>query len=113
MLSGADGVKMSNGPAKETRLGDLHNKVAEVMIKALDQVQIAQDKYEAGNVDTELIDSPPEVAPALLSVMVKFLDSNKITCAPEAGNQMSELEKKLAEKKTRRVGNVVHLVQDD
>jgi hypothetical protein len=47
--------------------------------------------------------------------MVRFLDANKITCAPEAGNTMSDLEQRLADKskKRRAVGNVVHLTQED
>lgn len=95
---------MSKGPATEGRLGDLHNKVAEVMIKALDHFEQAQD-------DAEI---PPELNPALLSVMVRFLDANKITCAPAEGNAMSDLEQRLADKSKRRrsVGNVVHLTDD-
>lgn len=100
---------MANGPAKEGRLGDLHNKVAEVMIRALDNIEAAQDAFDPNAEDAIL----PEVNSSLLSVMVKFLDSNKITCTPEAGNQMSELEQKLAEKKRKRVGNVTHMFDTD
>jgi hypothetical protein len=59
-------------------------------------------------------DDEAELNPALLSVMVRFLDSNKVTCAPEAGNSMGELEQRLAEKakKRRSVGNVVHLTDE-
>lgn len=90
---------MSKGPATEGRLGDLHNKIAEVMISALDNIAS---------------DDEAELNPALLSVMVRFLDSNKVTCAPEAGNSMGELEQRLAEKakKRRSVGNVVHLTDE-
>jgi hypothetical protein len=96
------------GPATESTLGELHNKIAKVMTNALDKVitkQVTPDKDENGND----IDAP--VNPALLSVITKFLAENKITCAPEIGNTMSDLEKKLAEKQAtrRRVGNVVHL----
>ena len=100
---------MTKGPATEGVLGDLHQKVAKVMINALDQVITNQDTpIEDGEVRADL-------NPALLSVMVRFLDANKITCAPEIGNTMSELERKLAAKsqKRRQVGNVVHLEQDD
>ena len=102
---------MSKGPATEGRLGDLHNKVAEVMIRALDQIERSQENYDARVGTEDEPDISPDLPPALLSVMVKFLDSNKITCAPEEGNSMSELERKLNDKKKKRrtVGNVVHL----
>jgi len=101
----------TKGPASEGTLGDLHTKVAKVMINALDKVIAQQEnpaQDENGN-DVEVV-----INPALISVAVKFLDSNKITCAPEAGNTMSELEQKLAAKakKRRQVGNVVHLEPD-
>lgn len=109
---------MTKGPASEGALGDLHNKVAKVMTRALDQIETQQELFDqAVKAQVELPEdadiSPvtaPELNPALLSVMVRFLDSNKITCAPENGNAMSDLERKLAEKRQRRkVGNVVHL----
>jgi NADPH:quinone reductase-like Zn-dependent oxidoreductase len=100
---------MSTGAASETKLGQLHEKVANVMIRSLDQIERRQDQWE--NTDNPEWD-PPEAPPALLSVMAKFLADNKITCAPEAGNSVSDLEHKLAEKQKNRrkvVGNVVHL----
>lgn len=107
---------MSKGPATEGRLGDLHNKVAEVMISALDHIEKAQQVFEATDVEV-LADkgiTQPELNPALLSVMVRFLDANKVTCAPEAGNTMGELEQRLVEKtkKRRSIGNVVHLTDE-
>lgn len=103
----------TKGPATEAALGTLHSKIAKVMTTALDQIEQRQETWTS--LDSEVQDDPPEVNPALLSVMVRFLDANKITCAPEAGNSMNELEKKLAAKKQtrRQVGNVVHLEQDD
>ncbi|KRR22156.1 hypothetical protein CQ13_29955 [Bradyrhizobium retamae] len=86
------------------------------MISALDHIEKAQEAYSL--MDTEVIADKgikePELNPALLSVMVRFLDANKITCAPEAGNTMSDLEQRLADKskKRRAVGNVVHLTDE-
>ena len=101
----------TKGPASEGVLGDLHNKVAKVMINALDKIIESQETI----VDPVEEAVRGDVNPALLSVMVKFLDSNKITCAPEAGNTMSELEQKLAEKaqKRRKIGNVTYLDPTD
>jgi predicted metalloprotease with PDZ domain len=86
------------------------------MITALDQVEKAQKVFEATDVEV-LADKgikAPELNPALLSVMVRFLDANKVTCAPEAGNSMGELEQRLAEKakKRRTVGNVSYLTDE-
>lgn len=87
------------------------------MIRALDISEKAQEVYEATDVEVlaEKGMKEPELNPALLSVMVRFLDANKVTCAPEAGNEMGELEKRLAEKASKRrrsVGNVVHLTDE-
>lgn len=102
------------GPASETKLGTLHDKIATVMTKALDQLEQSQERYETLVGTDNEPDLAPEVNPALLSVMVRFLDANKITCAPEAGNAMGELERKLeAKKQKRRVGNVTHLFEDE
>ena len=93
--------------ATEGQLGELHQKVAKVMSNALDRVLETQDAggIKAGD-DGELVEIP--LNPALLSVVTKFLAENKITCAPETGNHMSELEGKLAERasKRRRVGHL-------
>ena len=86
------------------------------MITALDVSSKAQEAYSL--MDAEVIADKgikePEINPALLSVMVRFLDANKVTCAPETGNSMGELEQRLAEKakKRRSVGNVVHLTDE-
>lgn len=107
---------MAKGPATEDTLGTLHSRVAQVMIGALDRLDKIAVVYDA--TDVELLASrgakEPELNPALLSVMVRFLDANKITCAPAEGNTMSDLEQRLADKgkKRRAIGNVVHLVDE-
>lgn len=104
--------------ATETKLGDLHNKIATVMGNALDHIEKQQLAYgQAIDAAIELNDpeavpaSEPNVNPALLSVIARFLDSNNITCVPETGNVMGELERKLKQKKERRlkvVGGISH-----
>ncbi len=109
---------MTTNAASEQELGKLHNKVAKVMVRALDQFEKSQDVYDTVLINAE--DNPdsliarPEISPALLGVMTKFLNENKITCTPEESETMSELEQTLADKRTRRrprkqVGNVVHM----
>ena len=105
--------------AKESTLGELHNKMAQVMGTALDHVAMQQQAYTIG-MNKAIEEENPELAPAaepninpaLLSVIARFLDSNKITCVPEAGNTMGELERKLEAKRKRRelkvVGGVSH-----
>jgi hypothetical protein len=105
-------MTLHKGPATESTLGDLHSKVAKVMVIAVDKMITAQENPKTDEEGNE-VDVP--ISPALLSVITKFLDTNKITCAPEAGNTMSELEQKLAEKRSRRrkVGNFTVIESDD
>ena len=106
--------------ATEGKLGDLHNKMAQVMGHALDQVELQQVAYNRAVEIAIEEDNPeampaaePNLNPALLSVIARFLDSNKITCVPEAGNTMGELERKLKAKRERKnlrvVGGVNHV----
>lgn len=96
--------------AKEQVLGDLHSKVAKVMHNALDVIDAQQEEFLRGtHEDTEA----PAVNSSLLSVITKFLADNKITCVPEESQEVSELAERLKNKKRRRVGNVVHLHEDE
>jgi hypothetical protein len=88
--------------------------MAQVMGNALDHVSQQQEAYGIAmalaieNADPEMAPAAePNLNPALLSVIARFLDSNKITCVPEIGNAMGELERKLALKKERRALKVV------
>lgn len=106
---------MTNKAATEGKLGSLHSKIADVMSNALDVTAKSQELYlEMADV-TEDIGPPPEVSAPLLSVMVKFLNDNKISCQIEDSDAMSDLAAKLeARRKTRRqVGNVVHLDEQE
>jgi hypothetical protein len=103
---------MAKGTATESALGELHGKVAKVMTRALDQLEKQQDEWEQAQA-LDVVEPPPAVNPSLLSVMTKFLSDNKITCDPADSGAMSELEKKLAERRTkRRVGNVTHIFEE-
>lgn len=113
---------MTKGPATEGALGDLHSKVAEVMTNALRNIETAQMNWANTPVtdsDDELVmpHDPPEVNPALLSVMVRFLDSNKITCTTADSGALSDLERQLEEKRKRRglkvVGGISHRDDDE
>lgn len=109
---------MAKGSAPEAALGSLHAKIASVMSKVLDNYDRAQDAFaqlmEAG-VDAETILEFPEVSPAMLAVITKFLADNKITAAPEDNQETSDLEKRLQDRQARRnarnSGNVIQLPQ--
>lgn len=98
--------------ATEGELGKLHEKVAKVMTNAINRVI---SKQENPDIDKDGNEVEAAVNPALLSVAVKFLDANKITCAPEKGNSVDELRNALERKQQARksVGNVVHLHEED
>lgn len=103
---------MAKNAATEGQLGALHARVAQVLTGALDVMDKAQQNYLEAGPDSEL--PPPEVNASLMSVMTKFLADNKITCVPEESESLSGLEARLAQKQRRkRVGNVVHLNNDD
>lgn len=101
---------MTTGAAKEGLLGNLHNKVARVMVNALDVHEKAQENYLKSE-DEDAIE--PVLSAPLLGVITKFLNDNKITCVPEESAGLSELEERLKNKRNRRaVGNVVHLTDE-
>lgn len=100
---------MAKNSATEDELGLLHNKVAKVMSNALEVVDKAQEHYlEASEPD----DPPPEVSAPLLGVITKFLNDNKISCVPSESAGLSDLAERL-KKKRKRIGNVVHLTEED
>lgn len=99
---------MATKAASESVLGELHRKIAKVMSDSLEVVEVAQSRYLENENE---VDVPPTVPAALLGVMVKFLADNSITCAPEESTELTELEKKLEARKSKRrtVGNVAVL----
>lgn len=83
---------MSKKAATEGELAELHSKVARAM--------------------SELLTTDPN--PALLGVITKFLKDNEITAVIDESEEMTDLAKKLAEKKQRKaVGNVIPMAMDD
>lgn len=104
--------------AKEDVLGTLHEKVAQVMTQALDVNDKAQQLYLDGPDTTEDgtdVLPPPEINPALLGAITKFLKDNNVTCAPADSEALKGLEYRLNAKKQskRKVGNVTHLFDGD
>lgn len=108
----------SKNAASENLLGTLHNKVATVMVGILDTTEKAIEAYkeasETADAETLATMQRPELSPAMLSAMTKFLSDNNITCNPEEDSAQSELEQRLASKRRRKaVGNVVPIRDED
>lgn len=102
---------MTTKAATEEALGELHGRVAKVMANALDVVEKAQEVYlELPKEDA--IGPVPEVSASLLSVITKFLVDNKISADAGDSKNVSELATLLSNKR-RRVGNVVHITNDE
>lgn len=96
--------------ATEAELGTLHRRVAETMIKALDQSEVASGlliKYpdDLPSDVVDFLESFVDVNPSLLTAATKFLKDNHISCDPEEDSALSELENKLQAKK----GNVTSI----
>jgi hypothetical protein len=97
--------------ATDAVLGELHGKLAKSMLAALtasEQAAALLEEYSEelpGAVQAFLVRTA-DTNPALLTAVAKFLKDNSITCAIEDNDEMSELEKRLQDKR-KRVGNVV------
>jgi hypothetical protein len=86
--------------ANEGALGDLHNKVAEVLIDALDGQTIPEITDEEGTVIQPETRMP--VSAAHITAAIQFLKNNNITCAPSEDNAMGRLTDKMKERQARR-----------
>lgn len=88
--------------ANEQALGNLHNKVAEVLTELLDGTDIPTgEEDEDGNaVVTKL---PPSAA--VITSAIQFLKNNNITCTPAEDNRLGELEKKFEERRKKLKAN--------
>lgn len=106
---------MAKGAATEARLGALHDKVADVFLKVLARYEQRLDVLENVNADDissevldELLDDGKLPNPAMLSAITKFLKDNDIGIDSEKVNELSGVERRLAERRKTR-GNVVEL----
>jgi hypothetical protein len=101
---------MTKKAATEDKLGELHSKVADVMLKALDNYDQFNEKELQRTSDDE--DAGPalplEPSAALIGAITKFLKDNDITCNTKASPAMTKLQDQLA-KKARVSASVVPL----
>lgn len=89
--------------ASEGKLGALHEKVADVLLTALDGELLPG--YGEG--DEAVPDKVIPPSAAIIAAATKFLKDNEITCTPAENNALGELEAKMAARRAKRSGNVV------
>lgn len=115
--------------ATDKELSLLHKRVAEMMLKALEQqdgaymlytsiVGLDRDDIEAVNdlLDhlEKFMEKAAEPNPALFQAVSKFLRDNKITAEVENNGELSEIERILQKKKNKaRIGNVISLHDEE
>jgi len=113
---------MSKSSATETLMGTLHSKVAAVMVRTLDGIELAQAAFEEalkGDDAQAVLDAlgaMPQVSPAFLSAATKFLADNKITCQTDEDENIGGLAERLAKKREdarkKSVGNIIPFAQE-
>jgi len=91
--------------ATEKVLGALHEKVATVLIDALDGEELPG--YE--DPETGEVLEAKRIAPsaAIIAAATKFLKDNEITCVRDQGNALGALESKMEERRARRASMTV------
>lgn len=98
--------------ATDKILGELHGRLAKAMLSALESsdsaiVLLEQFSEELPEPVAVFLEKQASYNPALLTAITKFLKDNSITCSIEDNEEISELEKRLKDKRRKSVGNVV------
>ena len=106
---------MAKGAATEGKLGSLHNKITEVFIKVLERYEARLDVLDTLTADEiedemlrELMEDGALPNPAMLSAITKFLKDNEISFETEKLDELSDVERRLAERREKR-GNITSL----
>ena len=94
---------MAKGAATEEKLASLHDAVADALTAGIKETKTVTDE-ETGEVLTYHVANP-----ALLTVAIKFLKDNDITCQPSEENKIGGLKAELAERKKNRLASVTQL----
>lgn len=105
--------------ATEDQLAQLHRKVAETMVAALDQSDRAGHLLAKYALEDTLprdvqkfLEDAREINPSLLTSATKFLKDNNISCDPGEDENLAELEDRLKRKRTTK-GNVTNIAFDE
>lgn len=109
---------MARKTATDLELGQLHSLLARSMQRALTSSDKAAELLDEFIQDLpqpviEYLQESVDISPALMTAVSKFLKDNAITCAIEDSEEMTDLQKRLANKTRRkRVGNVEFLDEE-
>jgi len=87
-------------PASEQKLGKLHEQVATALTEQVAGYMKPVVNAEGEEVGEELV----RPSPALLTAAISFLKNNNITADPTENAALSELNKKLAERRKGKLG---------
>jgi len=103
--------------ATEKELSALHNKVAKALSDKLESADTAgalleEFRDELPEEVIKYLAAQSDASPALLTVITRFLKDNSITAVIEENEELTALDKQLAEKRKRRVGRL-ELVDTD
>lgn len=85
--------------ASEKRLGELHEKVAEVLMDALEGEELPGWTDDDGN---EMPAKKLAPSAAIIAAASKFLKDNEITCTPSESNALGDLQRKMEARRAQR-----------
>lgn len=95
---------MSKNAASEGKLGELHDAIASELLARLERGESIWDSKSGSIIDL------PGATTATLSVIVRFLADNDITCVATDANKVGQLRQRLDDMKAQRAGaKVVNL----
>jgi len=99
---------MAKGAANEQVMGDLHQKVAQVFLRILNDYEKASEVATAVDEATEELLLGSEPNPAMMGAITKFLKDNSIAFDTEEIQQLTDTQQRLNARRVRR-GNLVSL----
>jgi hypothetical protein len=95
---------MAKGASTEVQMGKLHLKLTELFLNILNKYE--NDLSAMDNVGEELLDELMAEGnmpnPAMLGAITKFLKDNSISLESEALDELSDMERRLVNKKKNR-----------
>lgn len=86
--------------ATESKLSELHDVVATVLIDAV-QAREAVTEFDEEGMEVNTGETKSACSPAMMAAAIKFLKDNSITCDIDTNENMSSLKDMLANKQKR------------
>lgn len=98
---------MSTSSAPVSKLNALHDKLTEMFTKILDRYLDQKELLDlhsdpAGEAVDNILSEITEPSPAMMAVIAKFLKDNDVTATAEQTDELSGLQKSLAERRKAR-----------